>query len=79
MLTPLKRLRLELDIKQMDLAAAAGIGTSTLSAIETGQHRPSLEVAFRIARELAERLPGRRPAELVAELFGRERNGGKGK
>jgi putative transcriptional regulator len=36
---------------QQDLADRAGVTRQTSNAIEPGKHLPSLEVAFRIARE----------------------------
>lgn len=44
--------RRELGMTQDDLAAAAGIGRSTISEIEAGKHEPSLSVARKIAEEL---------------------------
>lgn len=37
---------------QLDLAQRVGVSRQTLNAIEGGKHVPSLELAFRIAKEL---------------------------
>ena len=39
-------------ITQGDLAKRVGVSRQTLNAIEGGKYAPSLEVAFKIAREL---------------------------
>lgn len=39
---------------QKELAAACGLGTSTISDIERGTHTPSIEEALLIARALGE-------------------------
>lgn len=50
----MRRLRLELRLRQSDLASVAGIDTSYLSLLETGRRRrASLPVAHRLAEALA--------------------------
>ncbi|UYV12513.1 MAG: helix-turn-helix transcriptional regulator [Phycisphaera sp.] len=39
-------------LTQGDLATRVGVSRQTLNAIEGGKYAPSLEVAFKIAREL---------------------------
>ena len=46
----LKRLRNERGVTLADLSATTGISTSTLSRLETGQRRPSLEVLLPLAQ-----------------------------
>jgi transcriptional regulator with XRE-family HTH domain len=46
----LKRLRLERDITLTALARATGISKSTLSRLETGQRRPTLELLLALSR-----------------------------
>ncbi|MET4097309.1 XRE family transcriptional regulator [Arthrobacter sp. UYCu712] len=46
----LKRLRLQRSITLTSLAAATGISKSTLSRLETGQRRPSLELLLPLAQ-----------------------------
>jgi transcriptional regulator with XRE-family HTH domain len=46
----LKRARAEQGITLTELAAATGISTSTLSRLETGQRKPSLELLLPIAQ-----------------------------
>ncbi len=41
---------------QGDLATRVGVSRQTLNAIEGGKYSPSLEVAFKIARELGKPL-----------------------
>ena len=48
----LKKLRLLKDKKQQDVANAAGITAAYYSMIETGERRPSPEVAKKIATVL---------------------------
>lgn len=43
---------------QQDLAARIGVTRQTVNAIELGKYSPSLEVAFKIARELGFPLEG---------------------
>ena len=45
----LKQLRLERDVTLAALSATTGISTSTLSRLETGQRRPSLELLLPLA------------------------------
>lgn len=51
----LKRLRVERGVTLVELAAATGISKSTLSRLESGQRRPSLELLLPIAK--AHRIP----------------------
>src|SRR5687768_9924175 len=51
----LKRLRQQRDVTLTGLAATTGISKSTLSRLETGQRRPSLELLLPLA--LAYRVP----------------------
>ena len=51
----LKRVRTQRDITLTELAAATGISKSTLSRLESGQRRPSLELLLPIAQ--AHRIP----------------------
>jgi transcriptional regulator with XRE-family HTH domain len=51
----LRRLRSERDVTLTELAAATGISKSTLSRLESGQRRPSLELLLPIAQ--AHRIP----------------------
>jgi transcriptional regulator with XRE-family HTH domain len=46
----LKRLRAQRGVTLVDLAATTGISTSTLSRLETGQRRPSLELLLPLAQ-----------------------------
>ena len=46
----LKRVRTQRDITLTELAAATGISKSTLSRLETGQRRPSLELLLPLAQ-----------------------------
>jgi transcriptional regulator with XRE-family HTH domain len=46
----LKRLRTQQGVTLADLSGATGISTSTLSRLETGQRRPSLEVLLPLAQ-----------------------------
>ena len=45
----LKRLRIERNLSQADIAQAVGVYQSMISAVETGERRPSLQLAFSIA------------------------------
>ncbi|HEX2072572.1 MAG TPA: XRE family transcriptional regulator [Geodermatophilus sp.] len=51
----LKRMRTQCDITLTELAAATGISKSTLSRLESGQRKPSLELLLPIAQ--AHRIP----------------------
>lgn len=51
----LRRLRAQRDVTLTELAAATGISKSTLSRLESGQRRPSLELLLPIAQ--AHRIP----------------------
>jgi transcriptional regulator with XRE-family HTH domain len=51
----LKQLRSQRDVTLVELAAATGISKSTLSRLESGQRRPSLELLLPIAQ--AHRIP----------------------
>src|SRR5690242_19307629 len=51
----LKRVRTQRDITLTELAAATGISKSTLSRLEAGQRKPSLELLLPIAQ--AHRIP----------------------
>jgi transcriptional regulator with XRE-family HTH domain len=51
----LKRVRAERDVTLTELAAATGISKSTLSRLESGQRKPSLELLLPIAQ--AHRIP----------------------
>ena len=51
----LKRVRLQREVTLVELAAATGISKSTLSRLETGQRKPSLELLLPIAQ--AHRIP----------------------
>lgn len=51
----LKRVRTQREVTLTDLAAATGISKSTLSRLETGQRKPSLELLLPIAQ--AHRIP----------------------
>src|SRR3954454_15607876 len=51
----LKRVRTQRDITLTELAAATGISKSTLSRLESGQRKPSLELLLLIAK--AHRIP----------------------
>src|SRR3954452_19576620 len=62
----LRRLRTRRDVTLTALAAETGISKSTLSRLETGQRKPSLELLLPIAR--AHRLP-------LDELVGAPDNG----
>jgi putative transcriptional regulator len=46
----LRVLRAERNITQEELAAAIGVTRVTISCIERGEYRPSIELAFRLAR-----------------------------
>jgi len=46
----LKRVRTQRNITLVDLAAATGISKSTLSRLESGQRKPSLELLLPIAQ-----------------------------
>jgi transcriptional regulator with XRE-family HTH domain len=46
----LKRVRTERDVTLVELAAATGISKSTLSRLESGQRKPSLELLLPIAQ-----------------------------
>ncbi|MFI6813441.1 helix-turn-helix domain-containing protein [Nonomuraea sp. NPDC050328] len=46
----LKRLRIQRDVTLAELAAATGISKSTLSRLESGQRRPSLELLLPISQ-----------------------------
>lgn len=48
--TRLRQLRLERDATLADLAAETGISVSTLSRLESGQRRPTLELLLPLAR-----------------------------
>ena len=49
----IRRLRFEAsEMTQGELAERVGVTRQTINAIEQGKYSPSLEVAFRIAREL---------------------------
>lgn len=51
-MTPLKRIRLEKGIKQIDLAGKVGIDQSHLSRIESGRERASPDVAAKLAEQI---------------------------
>ena len=44
--------RLQNHLSQKELACRVGTRRETIGALEKGKHNPSLELAFRIAREL---------------------------
>lgn len=44
----IKRLRLERNIKQMDMAESLQVTRQTLNAIENNKYNPSLELALKI-------------------------------
>jgi putative transcriptional regulator len=46
----LRVLRAERNITQEELAAAVGVTRVTISCIERGEYRPSIELVFRLAR-----------------------------
>ncbi len=52
MLVPVKRLRLEIGLRQFDVARQVGISESKLSKIETGRVRPSEHELARLAEVL---------------------------
>jgi transcriptional regulator with XRE-family HTH domain len=56
----MKRRRLELELSQERLAEAAGLDRSYVSAIERGEHLPSLNVIVKLAHAL-----GVPPADLI--------------
>jgi transcriptional regulator with XRE-family HTH domain len=51
----LKRVRMQRDVTLTELAAATGISKSTLSRLESGQRKPSLELLLPISQ--AHRIP----------------------
>ena len=68
-LTKMKKIRLECDLRQWDVARRAGIAESYLSKIETGRVTPKPQVLARIAEVL-----GVNPESLV-ECRGRTGTG----
>ena len=48
----LRALRMEIEMEQKDLAAAAGVPAPNLSNIETGKRRLNLEMADRLLKAL---------------------------
>lgn len=46
-----RELREQINMRQGDLGEAVGVTRQTIAAIEQRRYSPSLEVAFRIARE----------------------------
>lgn len=46
----IKRLRLERNIKQMDMAESLQVTRQTLNAIENNKYNPSLELALKIVK-----------------------------
>lgn len=46
----LRVLRAERNITQEELAAAVGVTRVTISCIERGEYRPSIELVFKLAR-----------------------------
>lgn len=57
----LERARAQRDVTLTELAAATGISKSTLSRLESGQRRPSLELLLPIAQ--AHQIPSYGPAK----------------
>ena len=53
----LKRVRVQRGVTLVELAAATGISKSTLSRLETGQRKPSLELLLPLAQ--AHQVPSR--------------------
>lgn len=47
----LKKIRLELDLKQSELAARLSVKASTISEIETGKYNPNYEILYYLAHE----------------------------
>ena len=52
MKTNIKKLRLELDLTQEDLAQMVDVTRQTIIALEQGRYNPSLVLAYRITRAL---------------------------
>lgn len=48
----LRRIRIERNFTQSDIAKLAGVDVTTISKIELGERRPSVEVAKKIAEVL---------------------------
>ncbi|MEC7264683.1 MAG: helix-turn-helix transcriptional regulator [Bacteroidota bacterium] len=49
----IKQARIELDIKQKDLASEIGINRTSISNIEKGRHQPPLHIIFKICQFLS--------------------------
>lgn len=47
----LKKIRMELDLKQSELAARLSVKSSTISEIETGKYNPNYDILYYLARE----------------------------
>ncbi|MDR3062657.1 MAG: helix-turn-helix transcriptional regulator [Methanobrevibacter sp.] len=52
MRTRIRYYRLELGIKQGDLAKMLNVSRQTISALENGRYNPSLELAYKITKVL---------------------------
>ena len=69
----IRKLRFEAgEMTQQDLAERVGITRQTVIALEKGKYYPSLELAFRIAREFG------RPLEEVFQCVGESARGSSG-
>ena len=60
----LKVARLRAGLKQLDVSLAIGVGEGEISAYETGRHRPSTEIVFKICHLLK-----CKPEEIFADRF----------
>lgn len=52
----IKELRLASDLTQQEFAEKLGVSRQTVISIESGKYDPSLPLAFRIAKELGQRI-----------------------
>lgn len=57
------RRRAELGFSQEDLAARAGVPSSTVSQIESGQHVVDFHIARRLSKVLGIEVPPKRPSQ----------------
>ncbi|HNT03468.1 MAG TPA: helix-turn-helix transcriptional regulator [Bacillota bacterium] len=52
----MKIARMEVDMKQEDLAKAVGVTRQTISLIESGEYNPTLNLCIAICKELSKTL-----------------------
>lgn len=69
----LKNLRAKKDLTQEDLAKAVGVTRVTINYIENGEYRPSLELAFLLAKFFGKTIEGIFHIESLGGSHGKNR------